>query len=327
MKTLNIVGCGRVGKTLAHLWHQHGALQVQDIVTRSAVSADVAVAFIGVGRACGTVAEMRPADLWMLAVPDAALAEVAQQLYDQLQGSSPKCSTDQDTNGVLGAIAAAPAHLPDSTTAPPTQTLSKRPVSSPDLASRGMQSAPPIAFHCSGALGSDLLAPLQALGWHTASAHCLLSFATPQIAVAQFAGTACALEGDAVARTVLEPLLTAIGAQCFALQSDQKLLYHAAAVFATNFLPVLQSVAEDLWRDTGVPAEMIHALRASLLANAVSNITALGPRKALTGPAARGDVAAIARQGAAVTEWSDDAGTAYLALSQLALDMARTAKG
>ena len=327
MKTLNIVGCGRVGQTLAHLWHQQGVLQVQDVVNRSAASAEQAVAFVGAGRACDAMAAMRPADYWMLAVPDAALADAAQQLYDQLQGSSPKCSTDQNASRVLGPIAAAPVHLPHSTTAPPTQTSSKRPVSSPDLAVRGVQSAPPIAFHCSGALGFDLLAPLQALGWHTASAHCLLSFATPRAAVAQFAGTACALEGDAVARTVLEPLLTAIGAQCFALQSDQKLLYHAAAVFATNFLPVLQSVAEDLWRDTGVPAEMIPALRASLLANAVKNITAFGPHKALTGPAARGDLAAIARQGAAVAEWSDDAGTAYLALSQLALDMARTAKG
>lgn len=143
------------------------------------------------------------------------------------------------------------------------------------------------------------------------------------MAVAQFTGTACALEGDRTACTTLRAAFSAIGARCFEVASADKLRYHAAAVFATNFLPVLQSVAEDLWRNTGVPPAWIPDLRASLLHNAVANITALGPQGALTGPAARGDVAAIARQGAAVSAWSSEAGAAYFALSALALQMAQ----
>jgi predicted short-subunit dehydrogenase-like oxidoreductase (DUF2520 family) len=166
------------------------------------------------------------------------------------------------------------------------------------------------------------LAPLAALGWHTASAHCILSFATPQAAVDQFAGTVCALEGDASACAVLRPLFAAIGAQCFDLASEHKLLYHAAAVFATNFLPVLQSVAEDAWRSAGVPAHLLPGLRATLLSHAVNNITTLGPAAALTGPAARGDVGAIARQSLSVAAWDPLTGTAYDALSALALRLA-----
>ncbi len=178
------------------------------------------------------------------------------------------------------------------------------------------------AFHCSGALGADQLAPLAALGWHTASAHPILSFATPQAACAQFVGTPCALEGDPAARALLQDAFAAIGAQCFEVRSQDKLLYHAAAVFATNFLPVLQSVAEDAWRATGVPAALLPHLRTSLLHNAVANITRLGPQGALTGPAARGDTAAIARQATAVGAWDEKAGDAYLALSALALRLA-----
>ena len=59
-----------------------------------------------------------------------------------------------------------------------------------------------------------------------------------------------------------------------------------------------------------------------LLRNAVANITALGPQAALTGPAARGDTAAIARQGAAVNDWDAQTGAAYNALSALALRLA-----
>ena len=121
----------------------------------------------------------------------------------------------------------------------------------------------------------------------------------------------------------MRPAFTAIGARCFDVASKDKLLYHAAAVFATNFLPVLQSTAEDLWRATGRPAELIPHLRESLLRNAVANITRMGPRNALTGPAARGDLAAIARQGAAVSAWDAPSGAAYQALSTLGLRLAQ----
>jgi predicted short-subunit dehydrogenase-like oxidoreductase (DUF2520 family) len=181
----------------------------------------------------------------------------------------------------------------------------------------------PIVFHCGGAQSAAILSPLAALGWRVASAHCILSFASVNAAVPQFSGTPCALEGDAAACEALRTAFTAIGARCFDVASADKLLYHAAAVFATNFLPVLQSTAEDLWRSTGVPADHIPHLRESLLRNAVANITNLGPQAALTGPAARGDTAAIARQGAAVTAWDAPTGTAYTALSELALRLAQ----
>ena len=161
------------------------------------------------------------------------------------------------------------------------------------------------------------------MGWHTASAHCILSFACADAAIQQFPGTACALEGQALAVAALQRAFTAIQARCFEVQSKDKLLYHAAAVFATNFLPVIQSVAEDAWLASGVPADLLPGLRAALLNNAVANITRMGPAGALTGPAARGDVAAIAKQAEAVTQWDAQAGAAYEALSALALRLAK----
>jgi predicted short-subunit dehydrogenase-like oxidoreductase (DUF2520 family) len=187
----------------------------------------------------------------------------------------------------------------------------------------GEASTAPIVFHCSGAQSSAALEPLAALGWRVASAHCILSFASVSAALQQFPDTPCALEGDVAACDALRPAFTSIGARCFDVSSADKLLYHAAAVFATNFLPVLQSTAEDLWRSTGMPADLIPQLRASLLRNAVANITTLGPQAALTGPAARGDTAAIARQGTAVAAWDAQTGAAYTALSELALRLAQ----
>jgi predicted short-subunit dehydrogenase-like oxidoreductase (DUF2520 family) len=291
MQRINLIGCGRVGQTLGRLWHTQPALQtgiqVQDVLTTSLASATAAVQWIGAGRAVSQWADLRPAELWLIATPDTQIAQASQMLAQHQTALS-------DTYAVS-------AH------------------GAPGIPS-------PLVFHASGACGADLLTPLQTLGWRTASAHCLLSFATPQMAVQQFAGTTCALEGAPQACSQLQTVFEAIGARCFVLASEHKLLYHAAAVFATNFLPVLQSVAEDLWRSTGVPEQHLPHLRTQLLGHAVANISALGPHVALTGPAARGDLALLQRQGAAVTQWNADAGAAYAALSTLALQVARRAR-
>jgi predicted short-subunit dehydrogenase-like oxidoreductase (DUF2520 family) len=269
MKTLNLVGAGKVGKTLGRLWHTRQLLKIQDVLTTSIQSAAQAVAFIGAGRAVSQLTEMREADLWMLAVPDSQIASSAAAMALALKNH-----------------------------------------------------APSRAFHCSGALASEQLLALRQLGWPVASAHCVLSFADPTTAIKQFAAVVCGIEGDAAFAIELHKLFGATGAQCFELQADKKMLYHAAAVFATNFLPVLQQTAEDLWRDSGVPPALLPQLRERLLRNAVDNVLALGPVAALTGPAARGDTDLVARQTQALMDWDLSSGQAYRYLSELARRLA-----
>ncbi len=277
MKTLNIIGAGRVGRSLAHLWHKQGVFAIQDVLTRSQSSADDALAFIAAGRAVTRLGDMRAADVWMLAVPDGQIKNVAMELSN---------------TAIAGVFITSGA----------------------------------IIFHCSGALSSAELQPLRSAddkNLQVSSAHCILSFSAPASVITQFAGTPCALEGDAAAKQVLQSAFEAIGANCFDLAAKDKVLYHAAAVFATNFLPVLQVVAADLWQSTGMPKELIAPLNASLLQKAVQNIAAQGAAKALTGPAARGDTELVALQVEAVAEWNADAGAAYAALSQLAAQIAK----
>lgn len=80
MHTLNIIGCGRLGQTLAKLWLQHDVFIIQDIMNRSRESAAEAVDFIGAGRAVTDVAELRPADLFLIATPDDVIAACAHRL-------------------------------------------------------------------------------------------------------------------------------------------------------------------------------------------------------------------------------------------------------
>jgi predicted short-subunit dehydrogenase-like oxidoreductase (DUF2520 family) len=80
MRTLNIIGCGTVGKTLGRLFHEGGVFEVRDILNRSLESAQGAAAFIGAGRPVSGYAEMRSADLYLIAAADDAIAGCATAL-------------------------------------------------------------------------------------------------------------------------------------------------------------------------------------------------------------------------------------------------------
>ena len=71
MTTLNLIGAGRVGRTLATLWARHGVFEIQDVLTSSMASAQAACSAMGAGTAVATLQAMRPADVWMVAVQDA----------------------------------------------------------------------------------------------------------------------------------------------------------------------------------------------------------------------------------------------------------------
>jgi predicted short-subunit dehydrogenase-like oxidoreductase (DUF2520 family) len=145
----------------------------------------------------------------------------------------------------------------------------------------------------------------------------VLTFADPRAAVTQFPGTPCGLEGDEEALGVLGPLFTAVGARCFPVQTERKPLYHAAAVFSSNFTVVLQAIAREAWAAAGVPDNLAPTIQAALLKATMENIAELGPR-AITGPAARGDDQVVRSQGAEVFRWHPDAGVIYQELSRLA---------
>ena len=269
MKSLNVIGCGRVGTTLAALFHRHGVCDVQDLYSRTPGNAQDAARIIGSGNCVARVSDMRPADIWMLSVPDTQVASVASSLSEH--------------------VATFPSAVEK-----------------------------PVAFHCSGFLPASALKPLQTLEWLTASVHPVFNFADPARCVSQFMGTPCGLEGNEKAISLLSDLLNAVGGKCFSVQTESKPLYHAAAVFSSNFLSVIQAIAREAWVAAGVPETLIPLIHESLLRGSVENLLAMGPAKAITGPAARGDTSVVTVQGGLVTQWHPEAGDIYHKMSLLA---------
>ncbi|MEN9657930.1 MAG: hypothetical protein RL571_1395 [Pseudomonadota bacterium] len=80
MKTLNIIGPGRLGKSLARLAQQSGRFQIGGVYARSAHHIAEAIAFIGAGEFCSALDQLPAADLYLIAVPDGAIADLAIEL-------------------------------------------------------------------------------------------------------------------------------------------------------------------------------------------------------------------------------------------------------
>src|SRR5471032_2856239 len=180
-----------------------------------------------------------------------------------------------------------------------------------------------IVFHCSGALASTALLAATQAGASVASAHPIRSFADPAQVAASFEVTFCGIEGDAPALAVLNPALTAIGVRPVPIDPAAKTLYHAAAVFASNYLVTVLDAALRAYQAAGIPEPVARELAQPLVAEAVANVFRLGAAPALSGPIARGDMATVARQQQAVQQWDVATGDLYGALVAPTLELAR----
>jgi predicted short-subunit dehydrogenase-like oxidoreductase (DUF2520 family) len=180
-----------------------------------------------------------------------------------------------------------------------------------------------IVFHCSGALASDRLQAARDAGAYVASVHPIRSFADPEAVAAAFAGTFCGIEGDPQALAVLEPALLAIGARPVAIDAAAKTVYHAAAVFASNYLATVLDAALRAYQAAGIPEATARELAQPLVTETVANVFRLGAAPALSGPIARGDMATVARQQQAVTQWDAPTGELYQALVAPTVNLAR----
>jgi predicted short-subunit dehydrogenase-like oxidoreductase (DUF2520 family) len=179
-----------------------------------------------------------------------------------------------------------------------------------------------VVFHCSGALPSSALQAATQAGAVVAAIHPIRSFADPEQVAQTFSGTWCGVEGDQRALDILAPAFAEIGAQTVTIDPTLKVLYHAAAVFACNFLPALLDTAQQTYVKSGVPDDIALQLMEPLVRETIDNIFRLGPAAALTGPVARGDMTSVARQQNAVADWNPQYAELYKELTKLTVDLA-----
>jgi len=175
-----------------------------------------------------------------------------------------------------------------------------------------------IAFHSSGALGSEALAPLKRNGLRVASVHPLMTFvpnSSPSLVGVWFG-----IEGERAAVSLARRIVQDIGGHFLPIGAQSKALYHAWGSFASPMLIVLLAIAERISRQAGIPAQASHQAILPLIQQTVANYAAHGASGAFSGPLRRGDAKTIERHLKALRS-VPDAREIYLALARCALDV------
>jgi predicted short-subunit dehydrogenase-like oxidoreductase (DUF2520 family) len=153
------------------------------------------------------------------------------------------------------------------------------------------------ALHTSGALSSDILAPLRQRGWKVGSIHPLISVSDSDAALE---GAFWSVEGDAAALRTGKAIVRDLGGQSFSIRSEDKPLYHAAAVMVSGNVVALFDVALEMLMQCGLDRKTAGEILLPLIASTVRSLQTKDPAQALTGTFSRGDLETVKRHLAAL---------------------------
>ena len=177
-----------------------------------------------------------------------------------------------------------------------------------------------VVLHLSGVQGQEALGPLVTSRAALGSIHPLQTIVEPELAPARLRGAWAAVEGMPRAVEAGEQLAQGLGMRPFRIATKAKPIYHAGAVFASNYLVVVEAVAQRLLRHAGLSDADAWAALRPLVEGTIENLSRHEPREALTGPVVRGDTATIDRH---LRSLAIDDAKLYRTLGRAALELAQ----
>ena len=154
------------------------------------------------------------------------------------------------------------------------------------------------AFHVSGALGSEAIAPLADAGAATASLHPVRPFTGDPSE--DWKGAFVAIEGGNEGAAEGERIAAAVGARPYRLSATDRALYHASATLAAGGTAALVSIAARGWAATGIPEDVARETLGALASRAAAATAARPFAEAFTGAVARRDAGTVRRHVAAL---------------------------
>jgi len=177
-----------------------------------------------------------------------------------------------------------------------------------------------VVLHLSGVQGQEALGPLVTTRAALGSFHPLQTIVEPELAPARLKGAWAAVEGMPRAVEAGEQIAKDLGMRPFRIATKSKAIYHAGAVFASNYLVVVEAIAQRLLRHAGLSDADAWAALRPLVEGTFENLSRHEPREALTGPVVRGDTATIVRH---LESLAVDDAKLYRALGRAALELAQ----
>lgn len=177
-----------------------------------------------------------------------------------------------------------------------------------------------IVIHLSGCSTSAVFDGAHDRGVSVCSAHPLLAFGSKDFAHEQLASAHFSLEGDQEALDRVIPILKNAGNAVHILRAEDKALYHAAAVFASNLVLAPLNTSVHLLGNCGFSEEDARKALTPLIRENIENFCRQGAAFSLTGPVERGDDKTIA---AHLTVLDKQSKELYCTLSQALVSIAQ----
>lgn len=143
-----------------------------------------------------------------------------------------------------------------------------------------------IICHCSGALSSDVLCCAN----NKCSVHPMLAVSSKSTDMSNAFFT---LEGDEAALNTIGMLLDKCGNSFRIISKADKIKYHAAACFASNFVISVCEKAYSLLEECGFSKFEAQSALKPLMTENMTNICRTDPENALTGPIDRNDIQTV----------------------------------
>jgi predicted short-subunit dehydrogenase-like oxidoreductase (DUF2520 family) len=177
--------------------------------------------------------------------------------------------------------------------------------------------------HVAAALPIDVLDPLRTQGAVTGVFHPLQAIGSTNAEI--LPGITFAIDAEEPLFKILREVAIRLGGRVVEIKGSDRVLYHASAIMASNYLVTLVSLAAGLWEGFGTQEQAVRALM-PLIRGTLDNIEQIGIPGCLTGPISRGDIETIEKHISAIEGATPNTLEVYRLLGLLTVPIAM-AKG
>lgn len=174
--------------------------------------------------------------------------------------------------------------------------------------------------HCSGAMTSAVFSEIDQMGAFGYSIHPLFAINSKRHSYLEISNAYFTIEGTPEHIHVWKKFFETLGNPVRIINAENKVLYHGAAVFASNLVTGLFEMGVSLLMTCGFDRESGEAALGPLFVHNCQAVAKEGTERALTGPVERGDAATMWKH---LEAFSEEEQEIYRDISAVLLDIAK----
>nr|WP_315024861.1 Rossmann-like and DUF2520 domain-containing protein [uncultured Aminipila sp.] len=174
--------------------------------------------------------------------------------------------------------------------------------------------------HCSGSLTSAIFLGINQYNAYGYSIHPLFAVSDKLTSYEKLKQAIFTIEGEQSGIQIMTEFIQKLGNTVVQIKAEDKIIYHAAAVFGSNLMVGLADISIQMMMDCGFSKQEAMRALEPLMTGNLNQVLKVGSEAALTGPVERNDVQTVIRHKDALNEHQKEI---YKALSMHLVSIAK----